>query len=197
MPGQRDPLDDLLRQAFEAGIPEPEYAADQASPVDVPADLRARLLQRASDASSEILGVRLREAGEAAGWTMDELAAEVAEHAGNASILLTGHGDPRRLPAHDLARLFRLVDLDPSEWSELLAQAVASHMLFSQPLQGQVWGRTTGLTGQERAEALVSGTPPIRDPDRARKVAQDFVEEVIDEWKSLAKEMSADDPESS
>lgn len=196
MPERRDHLDDLLRQAFEAGIPEPEHEADKTSPVDVPVDLRARLLQRAAYASSELLGTRLRAAGEAAGWTMDELAAEAAEHAGDASNLLAGRGDPRRLPAHDLARLFRLIGLDPSEWSELLTQTVASHVMFPQPLQGQVWGRTAGLTGRERAEALVSGTPPAKDPDRARRVAKDFVEEVIDEWKSLAKEMSADDPES-
>jgi hypothetical protein len=183
MPDLDRGFDEILRGAFAEGIPEPHYDADSAKEKDVPDDLRAQLLARASTESGRLFAERVLEAAERVGWTSDELAQEAIGVEREAAQLLRGHGDPRLLTSQGLARMLWRAELDPFSWSELLTQLVASMTLFPTPLHGEVWGRTTGLSDAERGEALAEDVE--RDPVRAKRVADLFVEEVIDEWTSL------------
>jgi hypothetical protein len=84
--------------------------------------------------------------------------------------------------------------LKPGAWKALLGQAVASYTVFRRPVEGEVvWGRTTGLSGDERADA-VSDAEFDRNPERASRVANDFVDEVIEAWTTLRKRAGAGPP---
>lgn len=194
MPGTDDRNDELLREAFATGLPEPEYEADSAQPEAPPAPLRARIIARAAQRTAELLTERLREGAEEIGWSLDDLAEEAGDEADQARALLRYGGDPRRLSSDALARLFWRVELEPADWSDLLLQAVVAHAVFPRPAQGEIWGRTTGLTGPSRADALL-GAAGERDPEKARRVARIFVDGVIEEWKSLRKSKSTLNPQ--
>jgi hypothetical protein len=172
-----------LRSAFALGVPEPEYAADSAGSEEVPESEAFSIVARARERSTELLAERLREAAEATGWTVDELAFEARDQEGEARDFLRGWKSPRSLRPNLLARMFWRSELEPQQWQTLLSQAVASSFFFTAPTEEQVWGRATGLPDEERGEALAGRGE--RDPERAARVARIFVEEVIEEWTML------------
>jgi hypothetical protein len=175
-------LDEFLHIAYSAGVPDPADQIEPAEAVDVPLDLRRRVIERAATASSAFLAEKIIEAGRAEGWTPDELAYEAIDHEDEALFLLTGSGDPRDVSALGLARLLYTVGLEPQELERLLIQTTATFVRF--PSSGpRVLGRTTGLTPEQRARALGE---EIRDPARAQKVARNFVEEVTEAWTILS-----------
>lgn len=174
-------LDEFLHIAFSAGVPDAADRSEPAEAMDVPVDLRRRVIERAATASSDLLAEKILEAGRASGWTLDELAYEAIDYESEARLVLTGSGDPRDVSALGMARLFNTVDLEPNEWEPLLNQTTATFVRL--PSSGpKVLGRTTGLTPEERARALGG---EIRDPARAQRVARNFVEEVTDAWTML------------
>lgn len=174
-------LDEFLHIAFSAGVPDSANRSDAVEAMDVPADLRLRVIDRAASASSEFLAEKIIEAGRAGGWTLDELAYEASDHEVEARLVLTGSGDPRDVSALGMARLFNTVGLEPAEWEPLLIQTTATFVRFSSS-GPKVLGRTTGLTREERAAALGGN---IRDPARAQRAARTFAEEVIEAWTML------------
>lgn len=178
-----DAFEAELRKAFAEGVPEPEYVADGADAVAVPDLVLFNLVARAREGSSQLLAKRLRRAAEEIGWTADDLAFEATNEEGAARDFLRGWKSPRSLQPRSLARLFWRSELEPAHWETLLAQAVASSTFFAAPTEEQVWGRATGLSDEQRAEALAQRGE--RDPERAGRAAKIFVEEVIDEWTTL------------
>jgi hypothetical protein len=182
-----DRFEDFLRLAFAGGIGEPEYEVDSAEPEPVRPGLVRSILAETRRESSRLLARRLTKAAEHIEWSLEDLAHEATGEEQEARRFLTSGGDPRQLSAAGLARLLWRARLTLSAWKELLAQAVASHVVFRRPAEGDlIWGRTTGLTGDERADTL-SGAEVERDPERARRVADEFVEEVVEEWTNLRK----------
>jgi hypothetical protein len=178
-----DAFEHELRNAFALGVPEPEYTADMADPEDVPESLAFSVVARARERSTELLAERLRQAAEAVGWTADDLASEARDQEGEARDFLRGWKSPRSLQPRSLARLLWRSELEQRQWQTLLTQAVASSFFFAAATEEQVWGRATGLSDEERGEALAERGE--RDPERAGRVARIFVEEVIDEWTTL------------
>ncbi|HYO46664.1 MAG TPA: hypothetical protein VEY33_08255 [Gemmatimonadota bacterium] len=175
-------LDEFLHVAYSAGVPDPEDHLDVSEAQEVPVDLRRRVIERAAQASSEFLAEMLDEAAREGGWAPDELSYEAIGHETEAALVLRGRGDPRDVSPIGMAQLFHTVGLEPDGWQQLLTQTVASFVTF--PTSGtQVLGRTTGLSPEERARALRG--PESRDPARARKVAENFVEEVNEAWATL------------
>lgn len=191
MSGPDDRLEDFLRKAFSAGVPEPEYDADMASPVEVSQELRRRVLEQVRRESGELLARRLLQAAEETGWTREELLHETLGHERETAALLEGWGDPRSLTPAGLARLLWRVELDPIRWRELLTQTVASLVVFARPAEGRIFGRTTGLDDERRAYALAGGDV-TRDPLRAWGEASSFVEEVEDQWTTLIMEPTSE-----
>jgi hypothetical protein len=189
MPESSDRFEELLRAAFKAGVPEPEYEADYASPETVPLELKARALEETRQFSTRLLARRLCAAGEEAGRSIDDLASEAVGAEEEAKRLLLGNGTPLALEPKHLARMFFRAGLDPAEWEILLFQAVASQASYRQAPRGQIWGRTTGLSDLLRAERLSGTGPQFRDPAWAERVARNFVDEVLGEWKKLASGM--------
>lgn len=189
MPEPRDRFEELLRDAFEAGVSEPEYEADDASPEAVPLKLKARALEEARRFSARLLAGRLCAAGEEAGWNIDDLAPEAVGAEDEAKRFLLGNGTPLALEPKYLARMFFRARFDPAEWGTLLFQAAASQAIYRQAPKGQIWGRTTGLSNLLRAERLSGASPQFRDPAWAERVARNFVDEVLDEWKKLTSGM--------
>jgi hypothetical protein len=193
--GADNRFEDFLQRAFSVGVPEPEYEADVASSLEVPAELRRRVLEQARRASAELLARRLLEAAAESGWSPEDLVHETLGHEREAEALLQGKGDPRGVTSAGLARLLWRLQLDPPRWRELLTQTVASFVVFVRPAEGHIFGRTTGLAGERRAEAL-SGGELVRDPRRARQEATTFVEEVEDEWTTLVSGKMTDELDS-
>lgn len=182
-----DRFEDFLRLAFTGGVGEPEYEADSAEPEAVRPELVNSILAETRRESSRLLARRLTEAAERTGWSLEDLAHEAIGEEQEARRFLTSGGDPRQLSPSGLARLLWRARLTLPAWKELLVQAVASHVAFRRPVEGDViWGRTTGLTGDERADAL-SRAEVERDPVRAKRMADEFVEEVFEEWTNLRK----------
>lgn len=174
-------LDEFLHIAFSAGVPDEVDGGEPTEAMEVPADLRRRVIERASTASSDLLAEKIIEAGRTSGWAPDELVYEAIDHEREALRMLTASGDPRDVSALGLARLFNTVGLEPDEWEPMLTQTTAGFVRF--PSSGpKVLGRTTGLTPEERARALGG---EIRDPVRAQRVARNFVEEVTEAWMTL------------
>lgn len=187
-----DQLEHLLRKAFRDSAAKPPDAADEAVPEPVPAYLRDEVLVRASRATAELFALRVLEAGERAGWGLEELIEDAPENEPLLRELLQGQADPIALSPEVFARVLWRVEFDPSDWRDLLFQLVASTVLFERPVEGETWGRTTGLSGSRRSDALL-GEALDREPWRAERVANAFVEEVVDEWKNLMAGTS-DDP---
>lgn len=181
-----DPFDELLRSTFKAGVPEPEYKADDASPEEVSAELKARVLEEARRFSTRLLARRLCAAGEEAGLNnIDDLASEAFGCEAEAKRLLQGEGTPLELEPRHIARMFFRARFGPDEWATLLFQAVASQARRPEAPQGEIWGRTTGLSNLLRAERLSGGKAQPRDAAWAESVARGFVDEVLDEWQKL------------
>jgi hypothetical protein len=185
-------FDDFLRGAYSVGVPEPTYEADAAAPEEVGSELRQRIIDSATRASGELLARRLLGAAGESGWTRKDLVHETLGHESEAEALLDGRGDPRAVTVAGLGRLLWRVGLDPAGWRELLTQTVAGFIVFRRTTEGQVFGRTTNLAGERRGEALSAGEL-MRDAARARREAESFVEEVEDEWTSLASGKTTDD----
>lgn len=174
-------LDEFLHIAFSAGVPDEVDRGEPTEAMDVPSELRQRVIERASTGSSDLLAARIIEAGRARGWEPDDLAYEAIDYETEALRMLTTYGDPREVSALGVARLLNTVDLEPEEWEPLLTQTTAGFVRF--PSSGpRVLGRTTGLTAEERARALGGD---VRDPVRAQRVARNFVEEVTEAWMAL------------
>jgi hypothetical protein len=187
MSDEKDRFDDFLHLAFAEGVDEPEYEADAAEAEPVPSELVSSVLAEARAESSRLLATRMVKAAERAGWSLEDLAYEAVGEEQEARQFLASGGDPRQLTASALARLLWRARLTLSAWKELLGQAVAGYVVFRRPEEGDViWGRTTGLSGDQRAEAL-SGAEVERDPERAKRVADEFVEEVVEAWTTLRK----------
>jgi hypothetical protein len=187
MPGATDRFDDFLRLAFGEGVSEPEYEADAAEAEAVPSELVSSILADARRESSKLLASRIVAAAHRVKWSAEDLAHEAPGQEQEARQFLATGGDPRQLSPSSLARLLWQARLKLPAWKELLGQAVASYVVFRRPVEGDVvWGRTTGLSGDQRADAL-SGAEVVRDPVHAKRVADEFVEEVVEEWTSLRK----------
>jgi hypothetical protein len=172
---QSDPLGDLLSRAFEVGV--------DVEPIPVPEALRQRIIDRAGAYSNELLAAKLLDAAGAAGWSVEDLAAEVGSKADDARRLLSGKGDPRCLGPKLWGKLLARISLDPAAIRSLLKQTVASYVVFPKLAEGQIFGRTTGLSCEGRASALGSDEV-VRDPERAGRVAEAFVAEVAEAWES-------------
>lgn len=174
-------LDEFLHIAFSEGVPDEVDRGESTEAMDVPADLRRRVIERCSTAGSDFLAEKIIDAGRSSGWAPNELAYEAIDHEREALRMLTASGDPRDVSALGMARLFYTVGLEPEEWEPLLTQTTAGFVRF--PSSGpKVLGRTTGLTPEERARALGG---EIRDPVRAKRVGRNFVEEVAEAWMTL------------
>jgi hypothetical protein len=185
MPAGADKFDDFLHAAFAGGIAEPEYEADAAEPEPVSSELETSILAQTRNESSRLLARRMVAAATSIGWSPEDLVHEAVDQEREARQFLATGGDPRQLSPRALARLLWTAGLRPSAWKALLSQAVASYVVFRRPVQGDVvWGRTTGLTGDERADALL-GAEVQRDPERASRVAEEFVEEVVEAWMTM------------
>lgn len=181
-PENENSFEVFLQEAFAHGAKGPEHTADSAEPEAVPDELRRAILASAKHESSRLLVDRIATAISQSGGSLDELAEEALDEEEQAHGFLIDGGDPRVLSPAGHARLLKAARLDASSWKELLTQAVASFVVFSRPTETDVvWGRTTGLSGDKRADAL-SAAEGFRDPGRARRVADEFVEEVMDEW---------------
>ncbi len=180
-----DPIDKLLRNVFKAGMPEPEYAADDAPPEEVSSELKARVLGEARRLSTRLLARRLCDAGEEAGLNIDDLASEAFGCEAEAKRFLQGEGTPLELEPGHVARMFFRARFGPNEWRVLLFQAVTSEAVYPEVQQGEVWGRTTELSNLQRAERLVGAKSQPRDAAWAERVARGFVDEVLDEWQKL------------
>src|SRR5438132_1940560 len=177
MPEPRDPLDELLRRAFKAGFPDPEYEADDAPPTEVLPELRARAIEEARQFSTRLLARKLCSAGEEVGWNIDDLASEAVGCESEAKRFLLGEGTPGELEPRHLAKIFFRARFEPDEWEILLFQAVASQVIHQGAQGGEIWGRTTGLSDLQRAKRLSGSKPQPRDPAWAERVARGFVEE--------------------
>lgn len=187
MPTGADKFDDFLHLAFAGGVAEPQYDEDAAGPEPVSSDLVTSILAQTRMESSRLLAKRMVAAAKRIGWSPEDLVHEAVGQEQEASQFLSTGGDPRRLSPHSLARLLWTIRLNPSAWKALLGQAIASYVVFRRPAEEDVvWGRTTGLSGDELGDGLL-GVEVSRDPNRARRVADEFVEEVIDEWTTLRK----------
>jgi hypothetical protein len=187
VPEGTDRFDELLRLAFTAGVAEPEYEADKAEPEAITPELVTSILGRVRDESSRLLASRITAAADRVGWSAEDLAHEAFGHEQEARQFLSTGGDPRPLSARGLAQVLWHARLKPSGWKDLLSQAVASYVVFQRPVEGDVvWGRTTGLSGDRRADGLL-GAEVERNPERAKHVADDFVQEVSEEWTTLRK----------
>lgn len=180
-----DPFEKFLRSAYKAGVPEPEYKADDASPEEVSPELKARVLEEARRFSTRLLARRLCAAGEEAGLNIDDLASEAFGCEAEAKRLLQGEGTLLELEPRHVARMFFRARFGPDEWATLLFQSVASQAMRPEAPQGEIWGRTTGLSKLLRAERLSGGKAQPRDAAWAERVAQGFVDEVLDEWQKL------------
>lgn len=185
MPESKDRLEELLLAAFAGRVPEPTYEADNSVPKPVPGSLRERIIERARHHSSELLAERLRQAVDEEGWSVDDLASEAVDCEEDAKRFLTGIGNPYALPPGKLARILFRTKLESTDWKDLLMQALVSGFVGRQPMEGQVWGRTSGLSLSGRSGKLDEGTPMMRDPAQAHRVAAAFIEEVMDEWTKL------------
>ncbi len=187
MSDEADRFEDFLRLAFAGGVKEPEYEADTAEAEAVPSALLSSILAEAKQESSRLLARRMLEAADQIGWSLEDLAHEAVGEERQARRFLTSAGDPRQLSRYALARLLLRARLSPPAWKELLSQAVASYVVFPRPVEDDViLGRTSGLSGDQRADAL-SGGVAEKDPVRAKRVADEFVEEVVEAWMSLRK----------
>ena len=185
MADSTDRFDDFLRLAFASGVPEPKYEADAADAEAVPSELVSSILAEARWGSSKLLADRIVRAAQRIGWSPEDLAHEAVGQEAEASQFLSTGGDPRQLSPPALSRLLWRARLRLPAWKELLSQAIASYVVFRRPVEGDVvWGRTTGLSGDQRADAL-SEAEVERDPVRAKRVANDFVEEVVEAWTNL------------
>lgn len=173
-----DRLEDLLRRSFDLDL--------NAEPAPVPAELRARVLQNANSYSSELLGERLREAAGLAGLTVEDVTDGMGSQSAVARDLIMGRGDPRTLPSRLWAKLFARIGLDPRTIAVLFRQTVAGHTVFTRPSEAQVFGRTKGLSDEERVSALSLGEV-YRDPVRAGREAANFLDEVIEAWQRHSK----------
>lgn len=187
MPERADRFEELLRRAFKAGVSEPEYEADYASPESVPPELKARALEEARWFSTRLLANRLRSAGEESGWNIDDLASEAVGSEEEARRFLLGEKTPLALEPKHLARIFLRAGFPPDQWEILLFQATASQASYRQIPEGRIWGRTSGLSDLLRTERLSGTGPEIRDPIWAERVARNFVDEVLEEWRNLTK----------
>jgi len=190
MPEPRDRFDELLRDTFKAGVPDPEFKADDALPEEVPVGLRASIIEVARQFSTRLLAHRLCAAGEGVGWGIEDLASEASGCEGEAKRFLRGEGTPLELEPGHIAKMFFRARFEPNQWATLLFQAVASQAVYSEPSRGQIWGRTSGLSDLLRAERLSGSKPQPRDPAWAERFARAFVDEVLDEWKRLTTGMS-------
>ena len=185
MQDETDRFDDFLYTCFAGGIVEPDYEADVAGPEAISPELATSILAQTRKESSRLFSRRMVAAAKGIGWSPEDLVHEAVGQEQEARVFLSTGGDPRQLSPRALAQQLWTVGLEPSTWRTLLGQAVASYVVFRRPAEGDVvWGRTTGLTGDERADAL-AGAEVRRDPERARRVADEFVEEVVEAWAIL------------
>jgi hypothetical protein len=177
------PFEQVLRDAFQEGLGDFDLETDDVEPATLPARLRARILRRARAESGKLLAARILAGATRTGWSAADLAAEARGHEGHATRLLRGDGDPGKLPPVLLAHILRLAGIGPGVWRDLLLQTVASHAVFSVPLEGEaIFGRTHGLDPEQRAAALGESR---RDPERAHRLAKRYVTEVLEEWTTL------------
>lgn len=187
MPRVRN-LDEFLHVAYSAGVSDVDDEDNDAFEA-VPDRLRWQVIKKASQASSDFLAQLIREAGTEAGWADDELTYEVVGYESEAAKLLRGKLDPRNISVEGLAKLFLTVALEPDDFRDLLGQTVAAFASF--PIGGpNVLGRTSHLAPDERAR-LLGGEK--RDPVRAKREADSFVEEVIESWAQLKSSQKKND----
>jgi hypothetical protein len=187
MSTRQDWLEKALREAFAPAAERPEISASEAPPASIPTAWREELLARVAQRSSELLVQRICEHAEETGWNLDDLAEEARDSAEAARKFLRHGGDPQRLTPVAFAQLFWRIELVPSDWEELLRQTVSAFATIAPPQAGTIMGRTTGLSGTLRSEALRAPSKRHRDPARAVHAAEIFVDEVMSEWKRLTK----------
>ena len=187
-------FDEFLYRAYESGVSEPEYEADLAEAEAIRPELVTSILAQARRESPTILAERIVVAGDRAGWSAEDLAYEAVNEERVARQFLSAGGDPRQLSPRGLARLLWAAGLEPAQWRELLAQAVAGYVVGASGIQsGVVWGRTSGLAGDQRADALLGGEAE-RDPVAIGRVAGEYVDEVIEAWTSLRRRAGGGPP---
>jgi hypothetical protein len=190
-----DSFDEFLYRAYESGVGEPEYEADLAQAEAIRPELVTSILAQARRESPRILAERIVAAGDQAGWSAEDLAYEAVNEERVARQFLSVGGDPRQLSPRGLAHLLWTAGLEPAQWRELLAQAVAGFVVGAGGIQGGgVWGRTSGLAGDQRADALLGGGEAERDPVAIGRVAGEYVEEVVEAWMSLRRRVGGGPP---
>ena len=186
VPTPEDWLEKVLRGALVAPAQEPEISAADAPPVSIPVAWQEELLARVAQRSSDLLAQRIREGAEQTGWSLDDLAAEALDSLEAVQDFLHHGGDPQRLTPEAFARLFGCVELVPSDWQDLLRQTVSAFATTSPSQSGTIMRQTTGLSGSARAEAFGGAGGGQRDPERAVRTAELFVEGVMSEWRTLS-----------
>jgi hypothetical protein len=185
-----DWLEQALRQGLAPTARDDEAETSEGQSTPVPPEWREKLLARVARRSSVLLGQRILEHAEGTGWSLDALAEEAGDCAEAARDFLRRGGDPQRLAPEAFARLLWRVELPPPSWRDLLRQAVSAFATVAAPQTGTIMGRTTGLSGISRAEAL-GDLKRHRDSQLAVHTAERYVDEVTSEWKRLTNEAAS------
>lgn len=169
-------LDELLAWAIPELNKEAD-ALDEAPPVPVPDELKARILQRAETFSAEQLATLVLEAAEVRGVTREALIAEAPGAEATASEVLSGRTDPQKLGAATFNPILERAGIDPKEIREYVAQAVAQ--FFTAPPRTKRPKLLRSLGGSKSYAYNVER--PSRDPKRARAAGLSFADQVIAE----------------
>jgi hypothetical protein len=154
--------------------------AEAAPPVALPTEVRMRVLAKSETASKQLLAQTILAAANEVGETRETLLDVSAERREEVADLLDGAGNPHRVGAATLARLFGRVRLLPVEWRELVIQAVARSAVFYPETSPDFGVRALAGQASDRADA-----ESARNAHRAKTLALDFADEVEREWQRL------------
>ena len=180
-----DTFDRFLRIAYEHGVRESPIEADHADPVTVPSELARRVLIDARATSSHLLVGRILRAADSRLWSVDDLVRDAGRYGDQVGEFLEQPGDPSRVPPSAIARLVWRAGLAASAWRDLVRQAATSYAgVRTAPPDQLAWGRTSGLSEDERARVLaqLSGS---RDSEAAREAGKAFTQRVEEAWTAL------------
>jgi hypothetical protein len=171
-------LDELLARAVPEIEKEEDHALEKAPAVRVPEALKARVLLKAETYSAEHLAEILLASAKESGRGRQDLI-EAGGKGGKVEDVLDGRGDPRELGAGGFARLLKSAGIDPRAIGGEIAQAVAQFVTIYPKKKRSIFVRAFARSSPEKA---ANPERPDRDPVKARKAGETFVDEVIAEW---------------
>jgi hypothetical protein len=178
-----DDFAELMRSGFIARDSAPDEDSGIA-PLEVPQELKDRVLRRVSRQSGRTLARRLVRAAERRGYSVDALVADSGTSGKSLRRFLSEGRDPWRVPSGVMARVMWLSGLDPMRWHALLRQACVSSAPPS-ALEAPIWGRTAGLSKAERQAALTRHGSEPTSTDQIQHDADQYLAEVLQAWTTL------------